>query len=80
MFLSDDVNSQNIINIITILYRFKIKNLIVFNLSIFSISSLVVDSSRRLYLDIKDLSPDDGQIAGTRMNRDNIYLFIYLRP
>ena len=47
------------------------------NLSIFSTSSPVVDSSRRLYLDIKNISPNKGQVAGTEVDKDNIYLFIY---
>ena len=77
---SDNANPQDAINIIVILYKSETKNLTAFNLPIFSTSSLIIDSPRRLYLDIEDLSSNNSQIVGTKVDRDNIYLSIHPKP
>ena len=78
MPLSDSTNPQDTTNTIAILCKSNTKKLIVPNLPLSNIF-LVVNSLYRLYLDTEDITSNNSQIVDPRLDKDNIYLFIYYR-
>lgn len=77
---SDDANPQDATDAAAALCGSETENPTAPDLPTFGTSSPVVDSPRRSHLDTEDLSPDDGQVAGTGVDRDNVCSSIHPGP